>query len=457
MYTNMKRGLLWLVAPLAFALASCSSDGSTLGLGTEGDFNVGYLDTVTVRTSTVMLDSLPTSGTGTLMVGRYSDPKLGVTESQIFMEMSNGTGWSQPSSKATFDSMVLILPYAGYYYGDTTGTTELHVYQASKAFTTYPLPLFWQYEGRRPYFITSPSGYFFNSSHVDYTTELGTIAFKPRPQGKDSIHIRLPDALGKAWLEEAKKETNYFASLTTFLERFRGITVKATSGSSIVGITGASVKIRLYYKDRVSELVTQLKYELPYSSTSFVFNRITADRTGTLLENLGPAKKIIYSKDTDNETYIQSGLGVLTKIEFPHIESLLEIEGMMAVNDATLTIEPVKKTFPVTTPIPPTLVLFRTDKSNQPLVALTHDYTTEAQSANIGFDNEFGTNSGYTFHITEYVLALMKSPQARANGTALLLSTPLTNFLNTVNRATLGGGEHPEYRMRLKIYYTYKK
>ena len=454
----MKRGLLWLVAPLAFGLFSCSGDGGSLGagFGAESDFNVGFLGTVTVRTSTVMLDSLPSSGTGKLLVGQYADPKLGVTESQIFMQMSNGTGWAQPSNTATFDSMVLILPYSGYYYGDTTATTELHVYQASETFTTYPLPLFWQYEARHPYF-TSPSGYFFNSSHVAYATEIGSVSFNPHPLGKDSIHIKLPDDLGKAWLAESKKTINYFQSLSTFLDHFKGITIKATSGGSIVGINGANVKIRIYYKDLISELITQLKYEMSYTASDFAFNRITADRTGTLLQDLSLSKRIIDSKDTDGEVYIQSGLGVLTKIEFPHIEQVMNIDGMLAVNNATLTIEPIKKTFPVTTRLPQTLVMFQTDKSNQPLAPLLVDYSSTEQSANIGFDDEFGTNSGYTFQITQFIQLLLDNPQARANGSALLLSTPLSDFLSTVNRATMGGGNHPDYRMRLNIYYTYKK
>lgn len=459
MYTNIKRGLLWLIAPLAFGLLCCSGDGNTLGgaFGSESDFEIGYIDTVSVRTSTVMLDSLPSSGTGNILIGKYADPKLGVIESQSFMEMSNGGGWPTPSTKATFDSVVLILPYSGYYYGDTTATTDLHVYQATQTFTTYPIPLFWQYEGRHPYFITSAGGLFYNTSHVAYNTELASISFKPRPLGHDSVHIRLPSTLGQAWLNEAKKQNNYFASLSTFLDQFKGITVKATSSSSIFGIAGAQVKIRIYYKDLLSELVTQLRYELPISSSNFVFNRVTADRTGTPLENLGPPKKIIYSKDTDNEAYIQSGLGLMTKIEFPHLQNLLDIKNMQIVSNASLTIEPVKKTFSVTTRLPGTLVLLQTDKSNQPLGPLLHDYASTEQSASIGFDNEFGTNSGYTFQITQYIQTLLTNPQARANGAALLLSTPIGDFLNTVNRATVGGGEHPDYRMRLNIYYTYRK
>jgi len=470
MYSNIKRGLLWLVAPLAFGLLSCSDSGGSLGagFGSESDFNVGFFDTATVRTATVLLDSIPTN-TGTLLIGKYVDPKLGTTESQIFMQMSNGPGWPTPSSSATFDSVVLILPYSGYYYGDTTATTELHVYQASKSFKTYPLPLFWQYEAQLPYYFTQSGGFFFNTSKVAYTTELGSAVIHPHPRPnpnpnsnsphvKDSIHIRLPDALGSAWLTEAKKIRNsYFGSITTFLDHFKGITVKATHGASIVGINGKGVKIRVYYKDLVSELITQRKYELPISDASLAFNRITADRTGTLVENLGPSQKLVYSKDTGGETYIQSGIGILTKIEFPHIETLMNTDRFLALNNATLTIEPVKKTFSAATPLPPRLVMFETNKSNQPLTALPIDYRSDPQFAEIAFDPEFGTNTGYTFQITQFVQLLLNNPRARANGTALLLSTPATDFANTVNRATIGGGDNAEYRLRLNIYYTYKK
>jgi hypothetical protein len=459
MYTNIRRGLLWLVAPLAFGLVSCNDDGTTIGasFGSESDFDIGYIDSVGIKVSTVLLDSLPSSGNGHLMVGKYTDAKLGAVESQLFMEISNGSGWGSPSDDAIFDSLVLILPYSQYAYGDTTTTLDLHVYQARDEFTTYPLPLFWQYEGRRPYF-TAASGYFFNTSSVDYySMELGARSFKPRPHGQDSILIHLSDNLGKSWFEEAKNTSNFFSSLSLFLDQFQGITVKAESGNAIVGIAGASVKMRVYYRDLIAENMIQKTYDLPYVSADYAFNRVTTDRQGTMLEELGPDKKVISSTATNDEAYVQSGLGLLTKIEFPHIEDLLDIPGMLIVNSATLTIEPVKGTFPATTPLPSTLVMFQTDKSNQPMAPLLIDYSSTEQSAGIAFDEEFGINSGYTFSITQYVQMLLNNPEARANGTALLLSTPLEDFLTTVNRVCVGDNQHADYRMRLNIYYTYRK
>lgn len=460
MYTNIKGGLYWLIALVAFGLFSCNDNGSYLGaaFGSESDFDIALVDTVTVKTSTIILDSVPTSGPGgKLMVGKYTDPKLGAVESQIYMQISNGTGWS-PSDDATFDSMVLILPLTGYSYGDTTNAMDLHVYQATGDFETFPLPLYWQYEGRRPYF-TPTSGYFFNTSSVDYrlSPELGSKSFKPRPNSVDSIHIRMPDNLGSSWLAQAKLSTNLFSSLTEFLLQFKGITIKAEDGSAILGVEGSKAKIRLYYKDRVSELVVQRTYDMPYVSEYLAFSNISADRQGTLLEDLGPAQKVIPSTLTDNESYIQSGLGILTKIEFPYVEDLLDLPGMLIVNNATLTIEPVRGTFSATTPLPQSLILFETDKSNQPIAALNYDYTSTQQVASIAFNNEYGTNSGYTFSITQYVQLLLKNPAARANGSALLLSTPLANLVNSVDRACVGDSKNAQFRTRLNIYYTYRK
>jgi hypothetical protein len=147
----------------------------------------------------------------------------------------------------------------------------------------------------------------------------------------------------------------------------------------------------------------------------------------------------------------------MTKIEFPHIKDILNIETSMIVNSAALVIEPVSNTFPEKLSLPPTLMLFQTNESNKPLAPLYKDYSDIAQTATISYDTEFGKTSGYTFYITGYIQALIDQTATQSNTHALLLGTPLTDLRNSVSRACLGGGNHENYRMRLEVYFTYKK
>ena len=70
----MRTCFLGLVSTLV--VFGCTSEPSTLGL-IYGDFDKDYgvvlVDTITVDVSTVLLDSIPTSATGTLLVGGYED------------------------------------------------------------------------------------------------------------------------------------------------------------------------------------------------------------------------------------------------------------------------------------------------------------------------------------------------------------------------------------------------
>jgi Domain of unknown function (DUF4270) len=94
------------------------------------DIGVLYTDTLTVDASTILLDSIVTSNTANLLVGRYTDPTLGLVEASSYFHIANAdtlrsvvdtagkkaVTWIRYPSKA--DSIRFILPYS-LYQGDT--------------------------------------------------------------------------------------------------------------------------------------------------------------------------------------------------------------------------------------------------------------------------------------------------------------------------------------------------
>ena len=48
-----------------------------------------YTDTLTVDASIVLLDSIVTSNTDNILVGRYTDPTLGLVEASSYFQISN--------------------------------------------------------------------------------------------------------------------------------------------------------------------------------------------------------------------------------------------------------------------------------------------------------------------------------------------------------------------------------
>lgn len=443
---------------MAVVFIGCNDDPSEISsMFKSGDLSYGisYVDTLTVRTSTVLLDSLPTSWTGTLLAGKYQDDKFGIVESTAYLQLGPSVSW-MPAVDAIMDSVVLLLPYNGVYYGDTTKVSTLSVHQVSEDFALLSLPLYWTDEGNYPYFNES-SGLFNTSSFRVANTSLGTKTFRPRPNTVDTLRIRLTNDIGNAWMREAKQETNYFSSSTEFQKYFKGIAIQETSSTSgsVFGFDAAGAKIRVYYRMYVDEMLEPAAYDIVYSNYFYQYNKISGDRTNTALAALQPNNKIIPSNNTAHETYLQSGVGIVTKVEFPYIKNLYNVDEIMLINNAVLVIEPVRGTYGATRPIPSELTLFQTNETNVPLAPLYADYSDTDQFAPISFDNEYGTTTGYNFSITQYIQSLLTVEYT--GRPALMIATPLSNFRNSVTRVVIGGGDHPSYKMKLKIYYTYKK
>jgi hypothetical protein len=240
-----------LLIAIAILLLSCNDEPSEIGtLFKSGDvsYGIAYVDTVSVKASTVLLDSLPTSWTGTLLTGKYQDSKLGTIQSTAYLQLGPSSSWN-PDEEALFDSVVLVLPYNGVYYGDTTVTSTLSVHRVTQDFEVHSLPLYWIDEGNYSYF-NSTSG-LFNTSAFEYSSSLGAKSFKPRPNSSDSLQIRLTDNLGSSWLTEAKRETNYFSSYSEFQKYFQGIVIRETSttSGSVFGFDASGAKIRIYYRE----------------------------------------------------------------------------------------------------------------------------------------------------------------------------------------------------------------
>jgi hypothetical protein len=443
---------------IAILLFSCSDEPSEVGnvfKTGNTDYGVAFVDTLTVRTSTVLLDSLPTSWTGTLLAGRYQDNKFGTVESSAYLQLGPSSSW-YPDIDALLDSVVLILPLNGLYYGDTTATSTLSVHQVTQDFTTHSLPLYWTYEGNYPYF-NATNGLFNTSEFIYAGSALGAKTFKPRPNSADTLKIRLTNNLGSSWMIEGKQESNYFSSYAEFQKFFQGLVITETSASagSVFGIDAAGAKIRIYYREYNDEMLEQEYFDLTYSTLYYQYNKITADRTNTPLASLQPGNKILSSELTNNEAYMQAGVGIVTKVEFPYIKDLYNVNEVLMINSAVLVIEPVHGTYSTTRQLPLELTLYHTNETNVPLAPVYGDYSDDIQYATISFDDEFGTTSGYRFSITQYMQSLFASTYA--GKPALMVATPIDQFRNSVTRVCFGGGDHADYKMKLKIYYTYKK
>lgn len=460
-----------------FSLAGCKEDVGVLDTA-EGslreDYTLVFTDTATVKASTVLLDSFPTSGGDYLLVGKYNDDKLGVVESEAYFQISMGSSaYWKPSPNIHFDSMVLTMYRANYYQGDTTMEQTFEVREIDEQFQSYSIDRFWVDQNHYSY-LTANNFAFYNTSTlgVKSGTPLGSFKLKRRRSKMDSVTVRLDQSVGEKWLQEALKLTGSpFNSNNDFLKFFKGISIRNVSGGgSVIGLLRHEVSddknnqnndkilIRYYYHEFNEGLKVAKRVDfVSLKDVDIKFNHITADRSSLTsgLKNLSAATNEIPSEQTSGETYVQSGVGVVTKVYFPHLKELLNLPNLLQVTDAKLVFRPIAKTFNSIHPLPSQMVLFTTDRSNFPRGLVGADYSgaNSVQIASITVDNESETTSGYSFSITQYVKAFLNSNGGDSRDRAFMLSTPIVDLEGTTNRVIIGGGSHPRYNVQLEIHY----
>ena len=106
------------VGILSLFLASCDTPKEIGDDLFSVEVGLNYSDTISVKSSTVLIDSIYTGSPSTIWVGSFSHPVLGLAESAVYTQVSNiDTLFAKSTS--VYDSLTLRLTYASYQ-GDTT-------------------------------------------------------------------------------------------------------------------------------------------------------------------------------------------------------------------------------------------------------------------------------------------------------------------------------------------------
>lgn len=455
-----KKVFLLFLAAWALLLASCEDGGISKGDKNflDGGLQTVYVDTFSVTSSTILIDSLPTSGNGVLLIGNYQDSFLGKVSASTYFQIGYQSAFA-PDQNSTFDSIGLILPYSKYSYGDSTKSQTISVHQMTSLPRLRTPPPF-RTDENVSYFVAASQASLYNASSVSFNpTPITSVNIKFFPH-RDSLYIPFPKAFGQNWFniaqtDAAQSKSGYFTNSSTFLtEFFNGIHVTSdgSSNASIAGFRTTKAKVRIYYKKLFNDELKQTYFDLPLGSTAFQFNSIIGDRSGTVLSTLG-RRQSISSLATGNSTFIQSGIGLATKIEFPSLKAFFTNKNYILV-DAALEITPIQNTYPTSTKAPGTLAIYLADNSNVVLNKAAAFDRSGFLSANIVYDYEYGIKTKYSFPLINFLLAELKSTSTTITPLAIAAPPPLA--LTEVNRVVLyNQTASPQNRIKLKIYYSY--
>lgn len=426
-------------------LFSCGTDSDT------GEFVVGsdylavgnkviLIDTMTVEMSTINFDSLITSGKNRILIGNYEDPIYGKVKSNSYFQLASDSyslkndGSDTESTNYVFDSISMILKYDKYYYGDTTRVQTFNIHRLNQKVKPN---------------INDKN--FYNNSVLSYSDEsLGTISYKPRPVGKDSISLKMDNAFGVALFQKLKKRE--ITDFDSFSEYLKGLVLvpSVSNSANVIGFHVASSKVRLYYS-KYQANTEEVPYILDFkiSDAQKQFNAVSLDKTGTIIQNLPASNSKLSSALTNRQGFIQSGTGVACRIDFPNIKQLKRISANGAIVDAQLFLKPVNNTYSEKYPLEDSLKVYVSDNLNRISTSLVNSAGTAVFGILNKKKDEFNENVGYSVPIGYFLQKeMLKQSSSRSS---LILTLP--GISKTVNRIVLGDQKHLNNKLLLKIYY----
>jgi hypothetical protein len=404
------------------------------------------IDTLTMKMSTIMMDSVTTSGKNVMMIGNIKDQTFGkVTSSSLFELTPSTYGITSPSS-AVFDSIVMYLTNTNFYYGDTLKSFKLNA---------YPL------QDR----IKLNNGYLYNKSSFNYSSSsVGSAEFYPRP-GTDSSYVkmRLEQSYGLSIFNTLKNSD--VTTQENFLNFFKGLALVPSSDNNAMMRFGmnssyqvqinkstkekVSNVVRLYYHTTSQNGTDLLKYTLDLvPSTANSYNKISSDFSGSELANLTP-KTPILSQNLGNKTYLMAGIGVFTKVEVPYLKSLKNLYPNYKVIDATLSLSPVAGYYSTSFYNPTALYYYWGDKLNHVVGSYTQSDGSSEITAGLSNASEFQNEHSYDFSFKTYVNTIL-SESADSNYNTLIYPSSYTDVLS--GKAVLGDQKNKTNPAKLKVY-----
>lgn len=421
---------LFGVICLLLSIIACSSKDDSLVVGEElinSGTSLLFIDTLTIRASTFKFDSLIVSNSSParLLVGLYEDPIFGLSQSESFVQLLP-TDLDIPE-EAVFDSIALLLNYDGYYYNDTIPLQTISVKRVLEN-------------------IKPKDDTYYNTTTFETEEEtLGISTFYPRPRTKDTLHIKMQQDFGQILFTSI--QTNVINSTDEFLVTYKGLAIAADESNTAILGFGKESRVRLYYQIEDEDGTIQDYYDIPISEINS-FNHIYSNRIGTILAPLNDNEILLPSSGANNQTFVQSGVGIVTHIDIPYLKKLYEIEGKGTIISADLKIALTPSSQQITA----------RDSLNIIIVDNNSNYVEDLTTINgekiYGVYDQENSEFGIAYYTIPIKTFLNSKLDINANNDHLYLAIYSNQFNSSMDRYVFyGDGDANAQKIKLEITY----
>ncbi len=466
--------ILLFASMLTAVFAACNSDGfEEHRIGSDfidKTANAILVDTFTINSSTVILDSLVSSGFSTAILGAYHDEFLGKINTEYYGILGlNGAFNRSPidgnseTVPIRFDSLAFIIYPNSVYYGDSLqpqrllinrlvedtklATDEYAFYAHSKA-TYDPKPLLDQE------FYLNPV----KQSVYDQQLDANAIEYK----GK-GLFFKMDNEeavnLGKEIVALVNAKSDTLTNEIQWQKYMKGLAFRAGDDNTAlfqVSLSESKMKLRLYYSDTDHDDQGVPKFhDFPVttsgSNSRLSFLHYSSDRSSTpqQLDRLVEQKQELSSKETDNLSFVQGGVGLYTKVDISNVEDLITLGITGGILSAELVLYPKNRSYDDEKFLLPSneLRVYESNKHNQAVTSLgTFQYVQ-----NYLYENE----SYYLADITSYVNNILIN--GSEHGDALLIGFNFDNIGNNFDRLIIENDPKSDFRIRLRVNYVIQR
>ena len=415
------------------------------------------IDTLTLQTYVVKLDSVHSNTSGKLLAGSNYNPFSGYKNSNSYFTLK--FDGSIDNIKFVYDSLCMVLSYDSYFAGDTTVSQTFSVHRLQNVMAL------------------NDKGFLATTSKFKYDPiPLGTKNFIPRPRSKDQLMLKLSDQLGNELAEMIKLKATTITSQDEFLKFFSGVVIKSEPNvaSAILRFRTADIQpkqgsknknlqkpeMRLYY--HLSPNPNELKnlyYKFSFNPDGIYFNQIEENNKNSAIDGIEGTYNEMSSKLTGNQTIVQSGVQLFTKIQVPNIRNFTKSVSNPAIVGAFLRLFPIKGTYTKANELPDSLYIYTANKNNYILgqVTLPGQSTkyvlvrlAKDASKNVIVDEK--DRVYYEVDISAFIAGEAANQSLTPNSLLIgIYGSP--NYMKTAGHVLIGGAKSGKYSPELSVFY----